>query len=232
MKEKKTNIILIIAIVVATIILVVFGTLAGMGVFREFDAEGYVSAMLDQTLKGEVKAATKMTDGTTEESLYAQYEEGIKSFVSQSLIRGAEVSGEIETKYIEVSKKIFASMKYEVHEAEKVKKGEFRVEVSYQPVNIFQTFIDSVEAESKRLNEKVEKGEYRGTIDEINAQMKEEFLSNSCKLFEEAYNTMEFGEKKTVVFTVVKGDDGLYELENAQIAQFLKKILGIDEIQD
>ena len=124
-------------------------------------------------------------------------------------------------------------MKYEVREAEKINNGEFHVEVRYQPVDIFQTFIKSVNAESERLKEKADKGEgYRGTIDEINAQMKEEFLNNSCKLFEEAYSTMEFGKEKTVVLSVVKGDDGLYELKNAEIAQFLQKILGIDEIQD
>lgn len=230
--KKKKNIIIGIIIAVVTLVVVVFGTLASLGIFREFDAKGYVSAILDQTLKGEVKAAASMTEGTTEESLYAQYEAGIESFVNYNLIDGEEISDEMEERCMDLCKKVFASMKYEVQEAEKVSNEEYHVTVTYQPSDIFRKFIISIQNEEARLDEKVENGEYRGTEDEINAKMKEEFLNNFCDLFETAYNTMEFGEEKTVVLKVVKGSDGLFKLENAGITEFLTKILGLDEIQD
>ena len=232
MDAKKRNIIIGAVIGVATMGFFVFGVLASLGIFREFNAQGYVTAILDQTLKGDVENAVELIDGTTEEGLRAQYEAGIESFVKNSLTSGTELTPELEERYIELCKKMFADMKYEVQEAQKVSDEEFDVPVKYQPTDILQQFIASVGAESQRLSEKVENGEYRGTLEEINAQMKEEFLNNSCDLFEEAYNNMNFGEEQTIVFKIKKGEDGLYKLEESAITEFLTKILSLDVKED
>ena len=232
MENKKKNMTIGVIVSVVVVLFIVFGTLACLGIFREFNAQRYVSAVLDQTLKGDVEDAVEMVDGATEEALYTQYEAGISSFVKNSLTSGTELTTELEKRYTELCKKVFASMKYEVQEAEKISDEEFQVPVKYQPSDILQKFIVSVTAEAQRLNEKVENGEYRGTLEEINTQMKEEFMNNSCDLFEEAYNSMEFGEEQTIVLKVVKGEDDLYELEESAITEFLVKILSLDAKED
>ena len=85
-KKKKVIVGIIVVVVIA-----VFGALACLGLFREFDAKGYVTATLNQTLKGDVEAAVEITEGATEEKLLAQYEESITSFVKSSIISGIEV---------------------------------------------------------------------------------------------------------------------------------------------
>lgn len=232
MEGKKKNVIISVIIATVVFIFLIFGALACLGTFRDFDAQGYVKAMLDQTLKGEVKAAAELIGGTTEETLRAQYEAGIESFVKGKLPGGAELTGETKEKNVEICKKVFASMNYEVQEAVKVSDTEFEVPVTYKSSDIFQKYNVLLEEERQRLDAKVENSEYRGTYDEIDAQMKEEFLNNSCGLLEEAYNTMEFGEEQTIVLKVVKGENDLYKLENAQIVEFIEKILGLDAIQD
>lgn len=232
MGDKKKQIIIGICVSVIAVVFIVFGTLACLGVFREFNAQGYVDAMLDQTLKGEVEAAVEMTDGSTEEALCAQYESGIKSFVKNSLLGGAELDSELETQYVDLCKKIFKEMKYSVEEAEKVSDGEFQVPVKYQPSNVLQLFITSAKNEVALIEEKKEKGEYRGTFEEIETQMKTDYLTSWYTCLDEAYSNMQFGEEQTMVFTVKKGESDLYELENSSITEFLTKILGVDEIQD
>mgnify|MGYP007112553797 CR=1 FL=1 len=86
---------------------IVFGTLACLGVFRGFNAQGYVSAILDQTFKGDVKLAAEIMEGTTEEALLAQYEAGIESFTKNTILQGSVVDKELEEKYIDLCKKIF-----------------------------------------------------------------------------------------------------------------------------
>ena len=49
MERKKKNVVLGVVISVAAVLFIVFGTLACLGVFRGFNAQGYVSAILDQT---------------------------------------------------------------------------------------------------------------------------------------------------------------------------------------
>ena len=232
MEAKKKNVVIGVIISVAIVLFVVFGTLACLGVFREFNAQGYVSAILDQTFKGEVEGAVNMIEGTTEESLYAQYEAGIESFAKNTLLQGAELDAELEAKYMDLCKKIFAKMMYSVQEVEKVSDDEFHVTVKYQPSNVLQLFVDSATSEVARIEEKKEKGEYRGTLEEIEAKMKDECLTNWCTMLEEAYNKMEFGEEQTVVMKVIKGEDGLYKLEESAITNFLVKILSLDVKQD
>jgi len=215
----------------AAVVIIVIGLLAAFGVFRGFNPEGYVKAILDQSLKGEVKMASQLMAGTTEDKLYEQYEAGIASFVKNSITSGVEVDDELQGKYLELCKKVFAAMKYEVEEAKDAKDGGYEVKVSYKPANIFTNFLTKIGEENARLTEKVENGEYRGTLEEINSQMQKDFLTNAYTLFEECYNSTEYGEEETFIFTIIKDEEGMYDLDEAQISEFITKILNLDEIQ-
>ena len=229
MDTKKKNI--IIGVGTAAVVIIVVGLLAVLGVFRGFNPEGYVKAVLDQSLKGEVRVASQLMEGTTEEQLRAQYEAGITSFVKNSIASGVELEDELQGKYVELCKKVFGAMKYEVKEAKDAKDGGFEVTVSYKPANVFTNFIAKIGEENARLTEKVENGEYRGTLEEINSQMQKDFMANAYTLFEESYSALEYGEEETYVFTIVKDAEGMYDLDEAQISEFIVKILNLDEIQ-
>ena len=232
MEGKKKNIIIGAIVSVIVVLFIVFGTLACLGIFRGFNAQGYVSAILNQTLKGNVEMAVELMDGTTEEGLLIQYETGIKSFVRNSILNGVEVDEELEQKYVDLCKKIFAEMEYSVQKAEEINDNEFHVPVKYKPSNVLQLFITSATTEAQRIEQKKEKGEYRAAYEEIEAQMQEELLNNWYIMLEEAYENMECGEEQTVVMKVLKSEDGLYELEESAISNFLVKILSLDVKQD
>lgn len=229
MEAKKKNIIIGASVAGALVLVIVL--LAVFGVFRRFNPEGYVKAVLDQSLKGEVRAASQLMAGTTEDKLYEQYEAGIHSFVKNSITSGAELDEKLQGKYVELCKKIFAAMKYEVKGAKDTKDGGYEVTVSYKSANVFSNFITKIGEENARLKEKVENGEYRGTLEEINSQMQNDFLTNAYTLFEECYSAIEYGEEETYVFTIVKDAEGMYDLDEAQISEFITKILNLDEIQ-
>lgn len=229
MDTKKRN--MIIGAGAAAAVILVLGLLAAFGVFRGFNPEGYVKAVLDQSLKGEVKMASQLMAGTTEDKLREQYEAGITSFVKNSITSGVELDEELQGKYIELCKKVFGAMKYDVKDAKDVEGGGYEVTVSYQPSNVFMNFITKIGEENQRLTEKVENGEYRGTLEEINSQMQKDFLTNAYALFEECFNAMEYGEEETYVFAIVKDAEGMYDLDEAQISEFITKILNLDEIQ-
>ncbi len=232
MKENKKNVIIGVTIGVAVILFLVLGTLAISGVFRQFDGAGYVSAILKQTLCGDVKYATEMMDGVTEEELTAQYEAGVSSFMNIIISGEAELEPDLEERYLAVCKNILAASKYDVQEAKKISDKEIEVPVIYQPSNVLQLFKEAEANEINVMNEKKENGEYRGSLEEVQTQMQTEYLTACCTLLEEAYNQMEFGEEQTVVLKVVKGEDGLYKLEESAITQFLLKILSLDEKED
>ncbi|MBQ8803505.1 MAG: hypothetical protein IJZ53_07735 [Tyzzerella sp.] len=226
MKSKK-NIIIVVAAMV-----VVLGSIALMGIFRDFNAQRYVSVILNQTLLGEVTEESSIIEDASEEELMAQYESGVASFVKNIIPSGAELSEEQEAKYIEACKKVFKAMKFSVHEEEKISSKEYDVAVTYQPSDVILKYMELINGELVRMNEKVQKGEYQGTEEEINAQMQNEFLENAAVLLTEACDTMEYGEEQTMVFKVVEGENELYQISDEEMQQFLVKIMRLDEIQD
>lgn len=229
MDTKKRNI--IIGAGAAGVAILIFVILAVLGVFHRFNPEGYVKAVLDQSLKGEVKVASELMAGATEETLYKQYETGITSFVKNSIANGVEMDQELEQKYVELCKKVFGVMKYQIKEAKDAKNGGYEVTVSYNPTNVFTQFIVKIGEENARLTQKVENGEYRGSLEEINSQLQKDFLTNAYTLFEECYSGIEYGEEETYTFVIVKDAKGMYDLDEAQISQFITKILNLDENQ-
>lgn len=229
MDTKKRN--MIIGAAAAAVLILVVGLLAAFGVFHGFNPEGYVKAVLDQSLKGEVRSAAQLMAGTTEDSLYQQYEQGITSFVKNSIANGVELDEELEGKYVELCKKVFSAMKYDIEEAKDAEGGGYDVTVSYYPANVFTSFMTKIGEENQRITEKVENGEYRGTLEEINAQMQKDFMNNAYVLFEECSKSIEYGEEETFVFSIVKDEEGMYDLDEAQISEFITKILNLDENQ-
>ena len=227
MDTKKRN--MIIGAGVAAVIVIALGLLAALGVLRGFNPEGYVKAVLDQSLKGEVKMASQLMEGTTEAQLYEQYEAGIASFVKNSITSGVELDEELQGKYVELCKKIFNTMKYEIKSAKNAKDGGYQVTVSYQPSNVFVNFIAKISEENARIVEKVQKGEYRGTLEEINNQMQQDFLTNAYTILEECYKTNDYGKEETYIFTIEKDGKGMYDIREEQISEFIKKILDLDE---
>lgn len=226
MKSKKG----LIAIV--AVALIAMGILVGMALMRDFDAERYVSVILDQTFQGKVEGATEIIEGVTEEELYQQYEDGVTAFVKNNIISGVEVDAEAEAKFIELGKNIFSSMKYDVVSVEKISREEYDVKVSYQPSDVFLKYIEYVALESQKITDKVEAGEYKGTVDEINAQMESEFLASAYTLLEQAYTDMEFGEAQEMEFIVKVGATELYQLREDELHKLMVKIMRLDEIQD
>ncbi len=228
MDKKKRNI--IIGAAAGALVLVIIAVVVMLGTFRGFNPEYYVKAVLDQSLKGDVNAAAQLMAGTSKEDLTKQYEAGIVSFVKNSITSGVELDEELEGKYIDLCKKVFADMKYDVKGVKESEDG-YDVTVSYQTSNIFTNFITAIGEENQRLTEKVENGEYRGTLEEINHQMQKDFLNNAYTLFEQCYEKMEFGKEETYTFRIVKDKKGMYGMDEAQISEFITKILDLDTNQ-
>lgn len=231
--SKKTRNILIA--VISCIVLVGVGTYVIFSSVKEFDAKGYVKAILDKTIKGETKEAAALLEGVTEESMKAQYDAEMKSFTKQ-IIEGAEMDEETEARYTELCKKIFASMKYEVVDVKKTEDENYEVTVKYQSVDVFTRFIETVDEEGARLHDKVEKGEYQGSeinrddqVAEMDAQLKQDYIANAYTLLEQYYNEMQFGEEQTMIFVVEKNADGKYSMKAEQIKEFVGKISALNE---
>lgn len=226
-KNNKKVIIPLIVVILAAMI-----ALVAKGLTRGFDAKEYVAAILEQTYYGNVEKAAEIMDDVTEEELYQQYEAGVTSFVKNNVISGIIVDEQTELKFVELGKEIFKAMKFEVIAKEDVSNQESYVTVSYQPSDIFLKYIEYVQDENKNISEKVENGEYKGTVEEINEQLQKEFVRAAYVLLEKAYADMEYGEAEEMQFVITRNQEDLYELSEETLHDFMIKIMKLDQIQD
>ena len=115
----------------AILLAAVFG-LTGCG--GDFDAVGYMQAVLDERLQGEFSEAAQIMD-TSEFELKQDYESSVDSFVYAYLTAGYEELNDYTLyEYETLVKDIFSVMKYDVKKAEKAGEKEYEVSVEIQPV--------------------------------------------------------------------------------------------------
>lgn len=199
---------------------------------KDFDAGKYVNTILDYTFKGSTKEPRGMFDTEALTQLENQYQTQITGFVDSSITCGVEMDEEMKNKYIVLCKDIFKSMKYHVKSTEKINADEYKVTVEYQTADIFQNYMIATQQEEQRVQEKVDRGEYQGTQEEIELQLKNEVIQSYYELLNTAYKGAQYAEKAEMVFTVKRAEDDKFALDNAQLSDFIEKIIGLGKKQD
>ena len=143
----------------AILLAAVFG-LTGCG--GDFDAVGYMQAVLDERLQGEFSEAAQIMD-TSEFELKQDYESSVDSFVYAYLTAGYEELNDYTLyEYETLVKDIFSVMKYDVKKAEKAGEKEYEVSVEIQPVDLFLNYVKELEQASDEIEESAKNGGYEG----------------------------------------------------------------------
>lgn len=222
MKNKKN--ILKIWVVCAAVIL----GAAGCG--RDFDAAGYVQALLDLTFQGEISGAAGFMEDASEEALMKAYQDSIDRFVAANITSGLDI-GELKTsRFAEVTSKIFLTMRYGVGEARKTGKREYEVEVDIWPADVFVNFQDMLTEDSLKMAEKIEAGEYEGETEEETDQMiLSDIINHAYELLDTAYMEIQYGDKETVTLRVYaeRGEDA--SIDEDDMDRLFREILRLDE---
>ncbi|MBS4980659.1 MAG: hypothetical protein KHZ72_04735 [Lachnospiraceae bacterium] len=206
-------------------------SMAGCGLLKGFDAEAYTDAVLKQRLAGDTKAIAGLTEDMSKEELTAQYEEEIQTFVAGYITKDVAMGEELTEKYTALCSEIFKNLKYETGEAEKKEKNTYDVKVDIYPTDTFVIFSEKLKHPADEMVQKAENGEYKGTEEEIKAQMQSEFLEYSYTLLEESCEEAQNGKKQTVVLTISNKEEKGFAVEEESFLNFLTAILRLDEVK-
>nr|WP_317379719.1 hypothetical protein [uncultured Faecalimonas sp.] len=206
-------------------------SLAGCGILKGFDAEAYTEAVLKQRLSGDTKALAELTEDVSEKELAAQYEEEIRTFVEGYITKDVEMGGELTEKYTKLCSEIFKNLKYEIKKAAKKDRNTYEVHVEIYPTDTFLIFSEKLKHPADEMIQKAENGEYKGTEEEIRAQMQSEFLEYSYTLLEESVRESAPGEKETIQLKITNHEKRGFAVEEESFTKLLTAILRLDEVQ-
>lgn len=222
MKERK-RMIRFCALYIAVIISVV-------GCGRDFDAAGYVQALLDLTFQGEISGAAGFMEDASEEALMKAYQDSIDRFVAAYITSGMDVGELKNSRFAELVSKIFLTMRYGVGEAGKTGKNEYEVKVDIWPADVFVNFRQMLTADSLKMAEKIEAGEYEGETDEETDQkILSDIINHAYELLDTAYMDIQYGDKETVVLRVYAGRGEDTSIDEDDMDRLFRKILQLDE---
>lgn len=202
------------------------------GCRKDFDAAGYVQALLDLTFQGDVSQAAGFMEEASRESLMQAYQDSIDRFVAANITSGMEIGELKTTRFADLVSRIFMTMRYGVGEAEKTGKEEYEVSVDIWPADVFIRFNQMLIEDSLKMAEKIEAGEYKGATEEETDQMIfNDIVNHAYELLDAAGMDMDFGKKETVILRVSVGDGQEYSVNEDDMDGLIRKILRLDEIQ-
>lgn len=208
------------------LLLIVTLTMTGCS---KFDAEGFVQAYLNLWMQGEADDAVELNKEKTRSELIEDYETRVFAFDEVYITGDMEMDDQLLSDYFDLTKQIFSVMRYKVKGADK-NDDVYEVSVEITTVNIFKEYVSQIQALSEEMMAAAENGEYEGTDDQIDEQLKAEFIYIAYDRLYECYVNMEYGDKQTVIIHVEKNDDGDYEIREDDFSEMLIKMLSIDEI--
>ncbi len=207
MKKMRKAAILLAAMLLATV-------LGGCG---NFDASGYIKALLDNSYKNDSTAFVEQKIGTAEEASEL-YETGINTALS-SLTAQGQFSDDLKKEFEAVVKDIYKSVKYTVGEATKKDDGSYEVEVKYQKMKIFAGAMEKYNAATDAYVEEVKENAGEGEVpsdEEIN-EMSYSMLKDAIQ---ESLGSVEYEDEQTATVRVelkdkvyTPNEEDVYNLE-------------------
>lgn len=175
---------------------------------------------------------SEYTDSLLKERLSGRESQVVDSFVAEYITKDVEMDDAMKERYTDLCREILRGLKYEAGEPRRTGTGKYEIPVTVQPSDVFVNFADALKQPADELVQKAENGEYRGSEEEIRAQMHTEFLEYSYHLLEKSASDAKTGPKKDVLLHVQKDKNGGFRVEESDFSSLFVQILRLDEIQD
>lgn len=199
----------------AALSLCLAGTLAACGGgLTEKDAETYVKGHLDAAYLGVYdKAYIDLVEDMTEADAKELHENNVSDEAELYLLDFLEVdypTDEINDRAKEVMEKLYAKAKYTVGTGSKTKDGDFVVEVTVSPIDLYNllTQDDFFDALDQAGFDNAETEEELEAVDAV-------FGLLILDTLEDKLDEVEYGEDQIIMLQLKKDDEGYYNLVEA-----------------
>ncbi len=218
-KTKKRNL-----VTIAVSLLLVF-SLTACSLF-EFDAKRYVQGTLDAVTKAKFDDYVEMTQSTEEEAK-KEYDTAMQQ--QMATLGAANVSPEMQEKYLEFVKTAFAKFKYEVGDAVKNEDGSYTVPVTTYKLKVFEGCMDKltedITAWALEVAESGEEPSETEVADKTMQMMLDILNANLAKA--------EYGEAVKVDVAVRKdsADSNKYTIDEADSQKVMNACMDVEQMQ-
>lgn len=209
---------------VVLLIVMAFTLLGGCG--RTFDASGYTKAVLDVSYKNEIEQYVQLT-GESKEKAEKIFTKNMD--VTMETFQAMNFPEDLENKFRELFEVLAKNVKYTVGEAVEDEEGNFTVDVSIEPITIFNDTYDTFQKQAQEYATKVANDVMNGA--EVPSD--EDMQNNVYEIY---YNILKstidegikYGEAEIVTVHINKVDGNVYEILKEDMVTLDEKMISQD----
>ncbi|WP_346908225.1 hypothetical protein [Faecalicatena orotica] len=195
----------IIAVLLAAFMLALL-----VGCVGKFDAGGYTKSLLDVTYKNDTQQYIELT-GSTKDAADKIFEKNLDATMEE--FENLNLPDELENKYRQLFGDLIRNVKYTVSEAKEDDNGNFTVDVSIEPLTIFDDTYTDFQNQAKEYATQVSNDVMNGAP----MPSDEEMQNHIYELYYEILNQdlekgLQYGETEVITVHVNRGEGDIYEI--------------------
>lgn len=214
----------ITAVVVAAVLLAVLG-----GCVNKFNAAGYTKALLDVTYKNETEQYIELT-GSTQEAADEIFTKSLD--VTMEDYEKLNLPDELEKNYRQLFGDLMKSVRYTVSEAKEDDNGNFTVDVSVEPITIFDDTYSQFQEKAKEYATQVSNDVMNGAEMPSEEEMQNHIYDIYYHILNEVLEQgLSYGEAEKVTVHINKGEGDIYEIPKEDMTALDDKMLSREVLQ-
>lgn len=214
--------------IAALLVTVMMLSLLG-GCAKKFDAAGYTKAVLDLTYKDKTEQYLKLTKSTKEQADKV-YSDNLDGVMNQFL--SLKLSKEMMDNYRQFFKDLIKEVKYTVGEAKQDKKGNYTVDVTVEPILLFDNTYDEFKKQSADYAQKVSADAANGAAMPSQNEIESHIFDIYYKILRSGLDKgLEYGTPEVVTVHVNKTKGNIYEIPQKDLVNLDSKTISLKSLQ-
>lgn len=190
---------------------------------RMIDPVAYTQAILDVSYKNKTEQYIELT-GAAQEDAEQIFEHNLET--TSRIYKSAELTETLENNYSMLFKDIIMQVRYTVGEATKSEDGNYTVEVSVEPMTLFDDTYETFREKSAEYARGVTNSVMNGAAMPSEEEMKQAVYQIYYDILKEELDAgLKYGPAQTVQIHVNKTEEGTYEIPAEDIQMLDTKLI-------
>lgn len=199
------------------------GMVGALGGCTTFDASAYTRAVLDVSYKNQTEEYIELT-GASEEEAEAVFQENLDATMEE--FKTMQLSEEMERNYRSLFEDIVKQVKYTVGEAVRTEDGNYTVDVTVEPMTLFDDTYEEFQAKAEEYAAGITNSVMNGEEMPSDEEMQENVYQIYYNVLNEGVGAgIKYGEAVTVTIHINKTEDGTYEVLDDDIRILDEKLI-------
>lgn len=214
--------------IVSVILCVCFlvGVLSGCA--KDFDATEYTKAILDVSYKNKTEDYIKLT-GASEEAAKKIFTNNLDATMKE--FEDLKLPDALLAQYRQLFECIMKNVKYSVHETIEAEDNNYTVDVTVEPVTLFDDTYVEFESKAKEYASQVSNEVTKGAPMPSDEEMQNQIYQIYYELLNAQVEAgLKYADSQTVTMHISKNDKDIYEIKQADMSQLDQKMISKDSL--